>query len=89
MYFIKPVNISIVERCKFLVIAALATFWASLVAFFLAPMLAFIILLAVHAVALYLACTQCYRVLMFLFLSKDGEGASRAAANSAAADAPV
>lgn len=89
MFFLKPVNISSVERCKYLVIVALVTFWAALLAFFLASIWVFVALVAVHVITLYLTVTQCHRLMVFLFLSRVGEGASPASANSAAADAPT
>lgn len=88
MYFLKPVNTSSVARCKYLVVVALATFWFSLAAFFLAPLSAFVVVLAIHLIASCLSVTQCYRVLMYLVLAQGGEGAVAGAANSAPAPAP-
>lgn len=89
MFFLKPVNISSVERCKYLVIVSLGSFWAALLSFFLAPIWAFIALVAVHVIAIYLTVIHCHRLMVFLFLSKAGEGALPASANSTAAGAPT
>ena len=89
MLFLKPVNISSVTRCKYLVIAALATFWASFFAFFMAPFWLSAFLLCAHIVLLYLLVSHSYRLLVYLFLTKAGEGAVPAAANCAAAPAPA
>lgn len=88
MYFLKPENISSVERCKQLVVFALVTFWAAFLAFFLAPIWGFAVLAVVHAITLYLAVTHWHRLMVFIFLFRSGEGAPSASANSTAAGAP-
>lgn len=88
MYFLKPENISSVERCKQLVVFALVTFWAAFLAFFLAPIWGFAVLVAVHAITLYLAVTHWHRLMVFLFLSRVGEEGLPGAPNSAPGSPP-
>lgn len=74
MYFLKPVNILAVTRFRLYVVAALVTFWACFFAFFYAPMWAFFVAAGLHLISLILAVNQGYKLLVFLFLSKEGEG---------------
>lgn len=89
MFFLKPVNISSVTHCKYLLVAALVSFWASFLSFFLEPLPLTILLFAAHVAILYLLVGQTYKLLVFLVLSGEGEGASPARANGTPADAPV
>ena len=76
MYFLKPVNILAVTRFRLYVAASLATFWACFFDFFYMPMWVFFVVAAVHLISLILAVNQGYKLLVFLFLTKEGEGAS-------------
>lgn len=88
MFFLKPVNISSVTRCKYLAVSSLATFWISVFMFFFASGWMFLLFIAAHAVSLYLLVSHAYRLLSFIVLSLGGEGAVPGAANSAPAHAP-
>ena len=88
MYFLKPVNISSVTRCKFLSVLALVLFWLFFFSFFLAPLWISSVLFVLHVVVLYLLVSCCFRLLAYLCLSQGGEGTLPASANSAAANVP-
>lgn len=81
MYFLKPVNILTVTRFRVYVVAALATFWACFFAFFYAPMWTFFVGAGLHVLSLILAVSQGYKLLVFIFLSREGEGGSVRASN--------
>lgn len=77
MFFLKPVNISSVNRFRTFVVASLVSFWVTAASFFLAPIWAFLGLFVVHVVCVYLAVTDGYTLLAFLLVPKDqreGEG---------------
>ena len=74
MYCLKPVNILTVNRCRLFVVAALVTFWCFFFSFLLAPLWASGVLALLHVLALYLAVSSCYKLLVFMFLSREGEG---------------
>ena len=89
MYFLKPVNILAVTRFRLYVAASLATSWGCFFAFFYVPMWAFFVVAAVHLISLILAVNQGYKLLVFLFLSKEGEGVdARRVQNDAPAPPP-
>lgn len=88
MYFLKPVNISIVSRCRLFLVAALVTFWGFFFSFFLAPLWASGVCAVFHVLALYLAVNNCYKLLVYLFLSREGEGVVPRASNDAPAQSP-
>lgn len=76
MFFLKPVNISSVNRFRTFVVAALVSFWVAASSFFFAPIWAFLGLFVVHVVCVYLAVSDGYTLLAFLLVPKDrvGEG---------------
>lgn len=81
MYFLRPVNILTVTRFRFCVVAALVTFWATFFTFFYAPMWGFIVSAILHLMALFLAVSYGYKLCVFVFLSKEGEGAPPSTSN--------
>ena len=81
MYFLRPVNISTVTRLRFFVIAALVTFWATFFTFFYAPIWGFIVAAILHLMALSLAISYGYKLCVFVFLSREGEGAPSSTSN--------
>lgn len=76
MFFVKPVNISSVNRFRSYVIAALVSFWLCVFTFFLAPIWLCVVLFLAHLASLCLAVSDGYTLLAFLLVSKDqaGEG---------------
>ncbi len=88
MYFLKPVNILAVNRCRLFVVAALVTFWGFFFSFFLAPLWACGVLAVLHVLALYLSVSSFYRLLVYTFLNREGEGIASSASNDARTQSP-
>lgn len=88
MYFVKPVNISSVTRCKILAGLALFLFWAFFFSFFLAPLWISAVLLVLHVLVVYLFVTALFKLLAYLVLSAAGEGTPPASLNKAAGVVP-
>ena len=88
MYFLKPVNILAVNRCRLFVVAALVTFWGFFFSFFLAPLWACGVLAVLHVRALYLSVSSFYRLLVYPFLTRYGVGLASRASNAARPQSP-
>lgn len=88
MYFVKPVNISSVTRCKALAGLALFLFWAFFFSFFLAPLWLSAVLLVLHVLVVYLLVSALFKLLVYLVLSAAGEGTPPASLNKAAGVVP-
>ncbi len=74
MFFLKPVNISSVNRFRTFVVAALVTFWLCVFTFFLAPVWLCAVLFLAHIASVCLAVSDGYTLLAFLLVPKDGAG---------------